>query len=69
MIALVEGMRVLVWDQDVNELGEPDDLVAAGTVARIEAGAGGWLKNAMWSCLIDERGIRHRSDGLHVDDI
>jgi len=69
MITLVEGMRVLVWDQDVNELGERDDLIAAGTVARIEAGAGGWPKNAMWSCLIDERGIRHRSDGLHADEL
>lgn len=69
MITLVEGMRVLVWDQNVNELGERDDLIAAGTVARIEAGAGGWPKNAMWSCLIDDRGIRHRSDGLPVEDI
>ncbi len=69
MTTLLEGMKVLVFDQDVNGLGERDDLIAAGTVSRIEAGAGGWPKNAMWSCLIDERGIRHRSDGLHVDDL
>jgi len=67
MITLAEGMMVLVSEQDVNELGERDDLIAAGSVTRNEAG--GWTKNAKWLCLIDERGIRHRSDGLHLDDL
>jgi len=67
MVTLAEGMRVLVSEHDVDEHGEQDDLIAAGTVTRNEAD--GWTKNAKWSCRIDERGIRHRSDGLHLDDL
>jgi len=67
MFALAEGMKVLVSEVDLNERGERDDLIAAGTVVRNSAG--GWTAAAKWSCLIDSRGVRHRSEGLHLDDL
>lgn len=66
IVTLVEGMRVLVSEEDLNERGERDDLIAAGVV--IPNTAGGWTTPARWSCLIDGRGVCHKSDGLHQDE-
>ncbi len=56
-VVLIEGMRIAVWDEDLDQDGVRDDLIATGVVARNVAGG-----SARWCCLIDERGIRHQSD-------
>jgi hypothetical protein len=60
LVALVEGMSINVWEADLNERGEPDDLIASGVVVRNMTR--GWAGHVKWACRIDERGIRHRSE-------
>ena len=59
---LHEGMEIDVYEDDINEKGEPDKLIASGTVERniVE----GWATVIKWCCRINNDGIRHESD-LH----
>jgi hypothetical protein len=60
MVNLIEGMSVLVWDEDFDERGERDDLFANGIVVRNTSS--GLSQRVKWCCQIDENGVRHRSD-------
>jgi hypothetical protein len=60
LVTLVEGMRVKVWEIDLSDDGQRDDLVATGAAVRNTAG--GWSAYVKWCCLIDESGIQHQSD-------
>lgn len=53
-------MVVTAYDEDIDEHGERDDLVARGTVEP----SPGWLqcKGSRWILRIDENGVRHQSD-------
>jgi hypothetical protein len=64
-VALRAGMRVVAFDQDADEHGQRDDLVAAGTVES----APDWLqcRGSKWILRIDESGVQHESD-LRDDD-
>lgn len=59
-IPLREGMQVLAFDEDTDEEGNPDRLIATGTVARPPA----WLQHrgSRWVLVLDDRGVRHESD-------
>jgi len=59
-VAVYEGMIVTALDEDVDENGEPDNLVASGRVQRSPA----WLacNGSRWVLRIDENGVRHESD-------
>ena len=59
-IALQAGMLVTAYDEDFDEQGERDDLVATGTVEP----APDWLtcRGSRWVLRIDENGVRHESD-------
>jgi hypothetical protein len=59
-VELSEGMAVTAFDEDVDDRGNRDDLLAGGTVER----APDWLAThgSRWIVLIDERGVRHESD-------
>jgi hypothetical protein len=59
LVALVEGMKLGVYTDDLNERGQRDDLVADGVVARNTFG--GWASAARWVLKIDGRGIRNAS--------
>ena len=55
-----EGMRVIAFDEDVDDEGNPDNLIATGTVERPPE----WLScnGSRWVLRIDHNGIRHESD-------
>lgn len=59
-IALSEGMEIDVYSDDIDDRGQPDNLVASGVVERNSVG--GWTAHIKWNCRIDENGIRHESD-------
>jgi hypothetical protein len=59
-VTLVEGMRVKVWDQDFNNDGGRDDLIATGVV--VLNTEGGWSQHVKWCCRIDAPGIRNASE-------
>ena len=59
-IPLREGMQVLAFDEDMDEEGNPDRLIATGTVARPPD----WLQHSgsRWVLVLDDRDVRHESD-------
>lgn len=59
-VTLVNGMLVTAFEPDSDELGNPDDLIANGTVIPSPH----WLKcsGSRWSLDIDDRGWYHESD-------
>jgi hypothetical protein len=59
-IMLSEGMKVSLISDDLDDDGQPDYLVADGTIVRNTSE--GWSSHVKWACRIDERGIRHGSD-------
>lgn len=59
-VELSEGMSVIAFDEDLDEHGQRDDLIAQGVVIR----SPDWLRcnGSLWSLQIDENGARHESD-------
>ena len=59
-VLLRSGMTVTAFDQDTNELGERDDLVASGTVEP----SPDWLQcnGSKWVLRIDANGVRNESE-------
>ena len=60
LVQLREGMVVTAFDEDTNDQGERDDLIAHGVVERSPE----WLQcnGSRWCLRIDEHGVRHQSD-------
>jgi hypothetical protein len=58
-ILLRDGLSIDVYSDDLNDKGEPDNLIASGIVERNSTL--GWAKEIKWCCRIDARGIRHES--------
>lgn len=59
-VTLRPGMAVDLFMEDFNERGDPDNLVASGTVE--ENKSSGWGAHVKWCCRINSDGIRHESD-------
>jgi len=59
-VELKEGMVVTVYEEDSDEHGQPDDLIASGVVERSPE----WLQcnGSRWCLRIDANGVRHQSD-------
>ena len=59
-VALQRGMIVTAFDEDSNDHGERDDLVASGTVEP----SPDWLqcKGSRWVLKINSNGVRHQSE-------
>jgi hypothetical protein len=57
---LREGMPVRVWDEDLGDDGQRDDLIAYGVVERNDKW--GWRGSPLWCCRIGPAGIRQQSD-------
>ena len=59
-VRLRPGMRVTAFDEDVDEQGLRDDLLASGVVIV----SPDWLRcnGSRWALEIDEQRIRHESD-------
>lgn len=59
-VLLREGMIVTAFDNDVDDSGNPDDLIATGTVEHSPYELRS--KGSSWSLRVDENGVRHESD-------
>ena len=59
-VTFSEGLAVGVYEDDIDDAGEPNYLVATG-IAERHFGAG-WTKRIKWCCRVDDKGIRHESD-------
>jgi hypothetical protein len=59
-VRLEAGMIVTAFDEDANERGERDDLVASGVVEP----APDWLqcRGSKWVLRIDQNGVRNESE-------
>jgi len=60
-VSLHAGLRVKIYEPDFGADGQPDCLVAEGSV-ELNTGAVSWTKAAKWCCRIDGRGILHESE-------
>lgn len=67
IVSLKEGLEVDLFEEDINDDGEPDNLIASGVVIRTPAES--WDTSAIWSCRIDKNGIRHEIDNKRSIDI
>lgn len=59
-VSLGAGMKLTAYDEDVDDNGNPYDLIALGTVEP----APSWLRcnGSRWVLKIDENGVRHQSE-------
>ena len=59
-VSLVAGMVVTAFDDDVDDQGRPDELLATGRVIASPE----WLScsGSRWALQIDDRGVYHRSE-------
>ena len=59
-IIVHERMNVTAFDEDLDDDGNPDNLIASGTVERSPH----WLRcnGSRWVLWIDTNGVRHESD-------
>lgn len=60
LVTLEAGMLVTAFDEDADERGERDDLVASGVVESSPE----WLqcRGSKWVLRIDQNGVRHESE-------
>jgi len=60
IVTFREGLLLTAFDEDVDEQGNRDDLIASGTVER----SPDWLRcrGSRWVLRIDENGVRNESD-------
>jgi hypothetical protein len=59
-ITLRAGMKLTAFDQDVDETGNRDDLIASGTVEPSPKSLR--CNGSRWVLRIDENGVRNESD-------
>ena len=59
-LPLHSGMKLTAFDEDQDDDGNRDDLIASGTVAP----APDWLRcnGSRWVLEVDENGVQHQSD-------
>jgi len=60
LISLYEGLLIYVYDDNTDNNGNRDNLVAEGVVERNNTLS--WGKNAKWCCRINEKGIQRESE-------
>ena len=65
MLHLREGLILTAYDEDADEQGNRDDLIARGKVEPTPA----WLQcnGSKWVLRIDENGVIHESDSLRFE--
>lgn len=59
-VVLQEGMIVTAYDDDADEHGQRDNVIATGVVVRSREPLR--CRGSVWSLLIDENGLRHESE-------
>jgi hypothetical protein len=60
IVHLSAGMVVTAFDEDIDDTGAPDNLIASGVVEL----SPDWLQcnGSRWALRIDKNGVRHESD-------
>lgn len=60
LVRLHEGLNVIAFDEDLDEFGNRDDLIACGYVQA----APDWLRciGSKWILRIDDNGVHHESE-------
>jgi hypothetical protein len=60
LVTLKTGLILTAFEEDVDEHGKRDDLIASGIVERSPE----WLQcnGSRWALKIDRNGVRHESD-------
>jgi len=58
-VTLHSGMKLTAFDEDQDDDGNRDDLIASGTVEHAPV----WLRGngSLWVLKVDEHGVRHQS--------
>lgn len=64
-VILREGMKVTAFDPDLDDDGNPDDLIATGIVEPTPYPLR--RSGSRWILKIDENGVRHESDLKNSD--
>ena len=59
-VLLREGLTLTAFDQDADENGNRNDLIASGVVEPSPSGLR--CNGSRWVLRIDEKGVRHESD-------
>jgi hypothetical protein len=59
-VTLVAGMHLIAYDEDLDQNGARDDLIASGIVEPSPPALR--CKGSRWVLRIDEHGVRHESD-------
>ncbi|MDQ1811833.1 hypothetical protein RBA41_00805 [Massilia sp. CCM 9210] len=60
-VSFYRGMPVAIFDEDTDEQGNLDDLIADGHAEPVTVPPP-WCPDATWLCRIDKNGIRHASE-------
>lgn len=59
-IVLYQGLKVKIYENDVDDSNEEDNLIAEGIV-KLNNSDESWAKHAKWNCRINEDGIYNES--------
>jgi len=59
-VVLITGMKVVAFEPDSDALGNPDELLAAGTVEPAPPEVA--CRGSKWILVVDENGVRHQSE-------
>jgi hypothetical protein len=59
-IMLYEGLKVKIYEDNLNDSDEEDNLIAEGVV-ELNISTESWAKAAKWNCRINENGIYNES--------
>lgn len=61
LVALFEGLKVIITMEDYDANGKLDPLIATGLIIRNKSDVG-WGAHVKWCCRIGPCGIAHQSD-------
>ena len=59
-VVLYESLSVKIYENDINDFDEEDNLIAQGTV-EFNTSTASWAKAAKWNCRINSNGIYNES--------
>lgn len=60
IITIIEGMMVILIEEDFDQSGNLDNVIATGTITKNHNND--FSSHVKWCCKIDTNGIRHESE-------
>ena len=61
-VTFYDGMAVSIYTDDIDENGNPDNLIAEGRAIKYDLSNIKYWAHVKWCCKINENGIKHESD-------